>query len=118
MQDISQALKMITERTLVITEAARLGLDKHTDNVLELSNVYCPKDTGKLVASGKKEVTKDSPLSKTIRISYGGDDAPYAFWVHERLDLHHNSPTCAKFLERAVTEKQADLIETVRSAGL
>ncbi|MEN6293159.1 MAG: hypothetical protein ABFD07_14250 [Methanobacterium sp.] len=121
MDDISSAFGIITIQLAAKSEAARKALDEHVEKVYLISTEnYCPVDRGNLKESAENEVVTDTPTEYTRRISYGGDTAPYAFWVHERLNLNHTNPpaACAKFLERAVVETQSDLEFEIMQAAL
>ena len=65
--------------------------------IFNLSQTYCPVDTGTLKRSGHLEKGSDN----VIRIVY---DCPYATVVHESIDDAHIYPTRAKFLEDAAYE--------------
>lgn len=72
----------------------------------EKSKVYCPKDTGKLVASGYLEITQFRGIP-TVQIGYGkGGNPSYAAAVHENLEWRHKSPTRAKWLQVALAEDE------------
>lgn len=119
--DVSGAISEITIQLAAMTEAAKNALDEHVEKVYLISTEnYCPVGKGNLKASAKNELVADTPTERTRRISFGGDTAPYAFWVHERLDLNHTNPpaACAKFLERAVIETQNDLVSEIEQALL
>jgi hypothetical protein len=67
---------------------------------LELSQEYCPIETGELRASGYVEAR-----GRTAEIGYGKDGmAPYAVLVHENPKFYHTPPTQSKFLQRAMDE--------------
>lgn len=58
-----------------------------------------PEDTGTLKDSGFIE-TRRNASSATVVVGYAKGGHPhYAIYVHERLELEHDSPTQAKFLE-------------------
>lgn len=63
------------------------------------SQRLCPVDTGTLRSSGNVEGPIEEDGKAVIIIGYGGAAAPYAFYVHENLDIPHDPPTQAKFLE-------------------
>lgn len=70
----------------------------------EKSKVYCPKDTGELVASGYLEIVRKGQ-SPYVEMGYGKGGKPrYAPYVHEMLNLKHAAPTRAKWLQHAVQE--------------
>lgn len=83
--------------------AAAAQVEEAKRVMLLARDVYCPIDTGAL--RGTALVTaelRELPLaSADIRF---GDGIDYAVFVHERLDLFHQPPTQAKFLQRAVDE--------------
>lgn len=79
----------------------------------ELSQKYCPKDTGRLVESGYLTVSA-SAWGPRGEVGYAPhNDPPYGIWVHERTDLHHKAPTRAKFLQAALEETQGQLLAKV-----
>lgn len=83
---------------------------------LELSKVYCPKDTGALVDSAYLEVSRYRG-KPSVEIGYAKGNRPdYAAYVHEMVEIPHAAPTRAKFLEAAVNEDVGNIIERVDSA--
>lgn len=68
--------------------------------ILEKAKFYCPVDTRALIESGKV-VLYGSGTATRGSVEFG---TKYAIWVHERVELRHKPPTCAKFLERAARE--------------
>jgi hypothetical protein len=79
------------------------GMLKYAMVVMKKGDYYCPKDTLDLVNSGHI-IVEGKGLNVKFRVTYGGEDAPYALWVHEDLEKYHEPPTCAKWLERAIRE--------------
>lgn len=79
------------------------GLEKCGDVILRKALYYCPVDKGPLRESGKKEVS-GSGFGAKVNVSFGGEGAPYALYVHEDLEAQHAAPTCAKWLSRATRE--------------
>lgn len=72
--------------------------------VLVKAIYYCPKDTGELASSAYLEIRKFRG-SPRVEIGFGRGGKPfYALYVHEALDHHHEPPTSAKFLSRAIFE--------------
>lgn len=94
-----RALKKMTKQDTI---NIRDGVDKCLDIILRKSNYYCPVETGELRASGKKEIT-GTGLGTEGKVVY---TAPHAIPVHEIIEAFHASPTCAKFLERAMRESK------------
>lgn len=83
--------------------------------IFDKSQEYCPKDTGALRDSGYLEITsfRGNP---TVEMGYAkGGNPSYAAYVHEMVNIPHEPPTQAKFLERAVNEGVGDLIDTLTS---
>lgn len=70
--------------------------------IYDESQELVPVDTGKLKDSGFVEV-RSTTRGATAVVGYAkGGDPDYAVWVHEHLEVHHEPPTQAKFLEEAV----------------
>jgi len=69
--------------------------------VEQVSRSLTPVLTGALRASHVTGLPETSGGEITVSITVGGPAAPYAVFVHERLDLHHTNGQ-AKFLETAV----------------
>ncbi len=70
--------------------------------IFDESQRLVPVKTGDLKASGYLE---ERSSGKTVRVEVGyarGGKPTYAGAVHERLDVAHDAPTQAKFLEHAV----------------
>lgn len=105
---IRSAFKRITDNyEKVIGELQGASIDILYDALqptFELSQKYCPKDTGKLVESGflEKAGTKNQPR---VVMGYAkGGDPFYAVFVHELSHLHHAAPTRSKFLLTALEQ--------------
>lgn len=79
----------------------------------ELSQEYCPVDTGALISSGQLKVRREGRGRVRGTINYGGPQAPYAAIVHERTDLNHKHPTRAKFLQSAMEETLGTFIDVI-----
>ena len=71
--------------------------------ILGESKKQCPVDTGTLRSTGHVTEPKYTKSSVEVQIGYGGAAAPYAIYVHERLDLRHKVGK-AKFLEDPMKE--------------
>lgn len=80
---------------------------------LDLSMVYCPVKTGKLVESAMlNSGFKNGKAYASI--SYGaGGKIHYAAMVHERTDLNHAFPTRSKFLQAALEEDLQNFKERI-----
>lgn len=75
-----------------ITAAVNASL---AEEILALSNYYCPVDTGRLRDSGRIEQNPDG----SCRIFY---DCSYAWYVHEFSWKNHAYPTRDHFLTEAI----------------
>jgi hypothetical protein len=73
--------------------------------VFNRSQVYVPKKTGALMASGHLQVGTTLSGRPEGSITYGGKDAPYAALVHEMTGRAHSPPTRSKFLQAALEEE-------------
>lgn len=70
----------------------------------EKSQLYCPVDTGALLASGYLEATSYRQNPR-VEIGYArGGQPSYAVVVHENLSFYHKAPTRAKWLQAAMLE--------------
>lgn len=89
----------------------RIALTRCAEIVLARSQGYVPVDTGRLKASGKVVSNTSQGLHTRVAVVY---EAPYAIYVHERTDIPHKPPTCAKYLERAARELRGTCMSLVR----
>jgi len=77
------------------------------EKIMDVAKARTPYATGKLQDSGRVDtpIIRDKIIS--VALSFGGEDAPYAVYVHENLGAQHQSPGQAKFLESAILESEA-----------
>lgn len=85
----------------------------------EKSQIYCPKETGKLVDSGYLELTgrypREAGQTPLVEIGYGRNgNPPYALVVHEMVQYRHKSPTRAKYLESALNEDRSKILPRIQ----
>ena len=99
-KEVKKRLKEYPFRTL---KALGKALYEESQVILGESKKQCPVDTGTLRSTGHVDEPKYTRSSVDIQIGYGGASAPYAIYVHERLDLRHKVGK-AKFLEDPVKE--------------
>ena len=85
--------------------------------VLNKADYYCPKETGAMAATGRKEVTGKGFATRCL-VAYGGPTAPYTLFVHEDTDAFHNPPTCAQWLTRAVRESRGRMAQAARGRSI
>jgi hypothetical protein len=110
MKKIKADLEYIINETENVTPEIMLEALKPT---FEKSKEYCPVDTGDLRGSGYLEITsfRGQP---TVEMGYGKGGHPhYTAYVHENLEMRHEPPTQAKWLERAVNEDIGNIIDRV-----
>lgn len=82
----------------------------------ELSQLYVPVDTGELKESGYLEKQTYDGGARVL-MGYGKNGSPdYTILVHERVDMHHKSPTRAKFLLSAIEETAGDIYARILEA--
>ncbi len=94
-------------------KAACEALDESVEEIFEESREeYCPVDKGVMKASAKNELVENSNTEHTRELSY---NTPYAIFVHERLNLHHNHGS-AKFLEIPCEQNEEKLFDKLISA--
>lgn len=71
-----------------------------------------PVATGALRKSGKVSKPKISGKTVTVDISFGGETAPYAVYVHEDLEAFHPIGQ-AKFLESVIEESRPHMAKRI-----
>lgn len=97
-QVIKNAQKVIDAIEVTSLPALRYALRPIYDD----SQILVPVKTGDLKRSGFVEVRRRGKVIEGV-VGYARSEKPhYAIFVHERLDLFHQPPTQAKFLEEAV----------------
>jgi len=90
----------------------RGGLVEVGKEKLELTKQIVPYKTGRLQGTGRISVRVGRGTSiahrgqeqVTLKIIYGGPDAPYAIRLHEDLSLKHNNGRRAKYVESVVLQ--------------
>ena len=92
-----------------LAQALGAELYQEADGIMTQSKDLVPVDTGALRASGYAELPKITPTLVSVELGYGGPATRanpktgeqtdvYAIYVHENLEVHHNTGI-AKFLE-------------------
>jgi hypothetical protein len=107
---LEACIKAIGKAKADVGKTIAESLEKCGQVVLKKAKYYVPKDTRALELSGQVVVTGKG-LGTKVLVTFGTD---YAVPVHERLDLKHAEPTCAKYLERAVRETRGTCASIVR----
>jgi hypothetical protein len=89
-----------------IEEVTPEVLKEAMEPTLRKAEVYCPKDTGRLVDSSYLEV-ETRRGQHVVAIGFGkGGQPDYAVYVHE-MPYEHAAPTRSKFLQAALDEDYA-----------
>lgn len=82
------------------------------------SQIYVPKETTDLAASGYLEIT-NSRGKQRVEIGYAKGGFPkYGIWVHEIATYKHAAPTRYKFLEAALNEDMQSYLPRLQDAYL
>lgn len=110
MAEIIRRYRNLINRLKTVTPEA---MEEALQPVYDKSQEYCPVDTGALINSGVVEITKTSGGKTVGYIKYGDAVAWYAAIVHERMDLNHEPPTRAKFLQSALEEEFDNFLVTL-----
>lgn len=98
---------IVANYQMIIDELGLQSVDVLYDALeptFQLSQKYCPVDTGELKESGflEKQPSRTSPR---VVIGYAKGGKPgYAAFVHELTHLNHKAPTRSKFLLAALEE--------------
>jgi len=111
---VSQAIKAMRQRAKDDTVKIADGLEKAAKMVYTRAQKYVPVDTGALRESGRVETNNKAGLAAESYVSYGGEAAPYALWVHENLEATHAPPTCARWLAKAVRELRGSITNMMK----
>src|SRR5262245_48843185 len=79
----------------------------------DLSQTYCPVDTGAMKDSGYLQITQRGQYP-TVEIGYGkGGVPPYTEAVHENMEWRHKNPTRSKWLQTALAEEASDIQDRI-----
>lgn len=81
---------------------AATGLYQEGLKVMAISQREVPVHWGILRSTGTVHAPMRHGTGVEVLLTYGGPAAPYAWIQHERLNLRHDSPTKAKYLEDPV----------------
>lgn len=118
-----ELIRLMSRMADQMPQVAGQALYEEASRIFIEAQLLTPIDTGALRGSGHvtQPVVEDKVTKVSIR--YGGAAAPYAVYVHERIDapsgnpVYHRPPTQAKFLsipiERALPTLGANLLKRV-----
>lgn len=100
-----------------LVQAVQDALNEVAQQILERSQDLVPVRTGALRDSGYI-TSGDQGGYPSVTITYGGGDVPYAYQVHEDLEMRHPNGGQAKYLEQAVIEYEQVAIDTIQQRVL
>ena len=103
--------KILAEQPMVLARA----LYREAEGVIAEAKLETPVDTGALRASGYVAQPVVQAQSVSIQFGFGGPAAPYAVFVHERLDLHHPIGK-SKYLEDPFNRRKSAMFERINKA--
>ncbi len=103
LKGVKEVKKKLKEYPFKTLKALGRALYEESQVILGESKKQCPVDTGTLRSTGHVTDPEYARSSVDVQIGYGGPAAPYAIYVHERLDVRHKVGK-AKFLEDPVKE--------------
>ncbi len=112
-QEARAALAKIENRIDEIFETIGFTNEEAMQEAMDLietrSNDIVPVKSGKLKGSSFTEVEKDDENNVIGTVGYNKNgEAPYAVFVHEKVDNKHENGE-AKFLEKAAIESEQDI---------
>lgn len=110
---LEATLKAMKAKDKAVGTNIAAGLKKCAEILLAASQKLVPVDTEALKKSGRV-VVKGVGLGATATVEYGGPEAPYAYVVHERLDLKHAPPTQARYLADAVPKVRGTMTAALK----
>ncbi len=113
-QDLRKQFALVERRLAsvinTIEEATHEALDFALDPIFLQAHEWVPVDKGPLSESLYLE-TAQTAAGAFAEIGFGtGESASYAVIVHENLEVRHESPTRAKFLEAAINKHEKDVL--------
>ena len=120
-RELMNALKGMENK---LPHAVAQALYEEANAIFIEAQLLTPIDTGALRGSGFVTLPTVTSNTAEVSIQYGGAAAPYALYVHERINsqsgnpIYHRPPTQAKFLsipvDRAIPKFGANLLRRVR----
>jgi hypothetical protein len=97
-----------------VRRGIKRGVNEVMQEVFDESQELVPVDTGSLKDSGIFISAQDKGNGVEASISYGNALVTYAIDVHEDLQVFHEPPTQAKYLEIPMTNHQPELLKAIR----
>lgn len=105
--DISKLMAGLRKGDAQTRARARQRMEQFAQHVLGDAQQITPVKTGALQASGTAGAVEIEGTGNIKAVL--GFNTDYAAAVHERLDVHHEAPGQAKFLETAIRNNQTKL---------
>ncbi len=110
-QGLDQLNARLRDVAALVVGRAGAALRSEAELIMTAAKERTPVRYGHLRASGS--VAGPSGPEQEVTLSFGGNAAPYAIYVHENLEARHDPPYGhggqAKFLESAVLEAASSL---------
>ena len=105
----------LRQMSMEINDMVRSTVEEVVQKVFDESQLLVPVNTGALRASGEI-VNEQASMDGTFTSSYVsyGEGLTYAVRVHEDLDMYHNAPTRAKYLEIPLIQNRKVLENLIR----
>lgn len=91
----------------------RPALTRAGEYLLQKTLPRVPIEFGDLRASGVVSRPFSVGQEHLVNVTFGNDDVNYAGYVHERLDVYHEPPTQAKFLEYTTQVESENLLAII-----
>jgi len=98
------------------TDALKQAMSAEGAATMVVAKNLTPWQFGALRDSGKVEEPKETREGVDVQLTFGGPSAPYALYVHERVDVFHKAPTQAKFLETAMLQRAPEFNRNLAKA--
>lgn len=98
-----ELLRSADERAAMLAAA---GLYQEALKMMAVSQRQVPVRWGVLRSTGHVYPPQQRGKAVEVVLAYGGPAAPYAWVQHEKLELRHDAPTKAKYLEDPVMDRK------------
>jgi len=104
--------RRLTELLNSVPQKVAAALYAEASNILTEAQKRTPVEFGTLRASGHVVGPTTEGGNVSVIIAFGGPAAPYAVYVHENMEAHHNVGQ-AKYLESVIVESSPKLAARV-----
>jgi len=111
---VDAVIKSNGKATAKINFTIAEALVKCAEVLLAKSQKLVPVATEALKKSGRVEMNDKAGTGAAATVAYGGPTAPYAYIVHERMDIPHAAPTQARYLADAIPMVRGTMTSIIR----